>query len=75
MHREALALLRIETVTQLTGLSRSQIYKLVALGAFPRPVPMGKDSKRRAWVHHEVNEWIEFCISLRDSNHHLNSDT
>ena len=37
------------------GFGKSEIYRLIAEGAFPRPVPLTE--RRRAWAVHEVEAW------------------
>ncbi len=50
-------LLRISSVCEATGYSRSQIYNLMARNLFPSPIhPLG--SRMSAWVEAEVNGWI-----------------
>jgi prophage regulatory protein len=50
-------LLRLRAVQDLVGLSRSEIYRRMALGLFPRSVPIG--SRARAWLSDEIARWIE----------------
>lgn len=54
-------LLRIKTVMDMTGKSRSSIYADIACGRFPRPVHIGARSV--AWLLSEVDNWIEDKIS------------
>ena len=49
-----LVLLRIETVTELTGLSRSRIYELIAAG----DLPSIKIGASRRVVATELRDWI-----------------
>ena len=58
-------LLRLPQVKQAVGLSRSEIYRLIALGRFPRPVPLG--DRARAWHSDEVSAWIQSRIDARDA--------
>ena len=51
--------LRLKEVADVTGLSRSQIYALVARGEFPRQRKLGKRSS--GWRESEVTVWIEGC--------------
>lgn len=51
------ALLRLSSVKQSTGLSRSSIYALEAAGQFPKRVSIGPRSV--AWRESEVQAWIE----------------
>ncbi len=57
-------LLKLKTVMDMTGVSRSYIYALAQQGAFPKPVKLTERSS--AWVAAEVEEWIESRIALRD---------
>jgi prophage regulatory protein len=56
---------RLPTVIQVTGLSRSTIYRMVASGAFPAPVQVGL--RAVAWRWAEVDRWSE-------SRHSANAD-
>jgi prophage regulatory protein len=57
-------LLRLPKVLELTGLSRSELYRQVGAGRFPKPVPISE--RLRAWDHSEVQEWIRARRSERD---------
>jgi prophage regulatory protein len=46
---------RLPTVIQATGLGRSTIYRLVASGAFPRPVHLGP--RAVAWRWSDLEQW------------------
>ena len=48
--------LRRPAVQDLTGLSRSTIYDLMAKGAFPRPVRL--TAKAVAWPESAIAEWL-----------------
>lgn len=49
-------LLRMVDVRACTGVSASQVYRLIAAGDFPQPVKLyGKAS---AWPESEVQAWI-----------------
>ncbi len=56
-----LAILRRPKVEQLTGLSRSEIYRREARGDFPKRVSLGARSV--GWVADEVYQFIEQRIS------------
>ena len=49
-------LIRLEEVLSYTGLSRSELYRQIQVGIFPRPVKVGKRAVR--WRESEVEEWI-----------------
>ncbi|HGW5373309.1 helix-turn-helix transcriptional regulator [Pseudomonas aeruginosa] len=49
-------LIRMPAVRARIGLSKSQIYRLIGLGEFPAPVPLG--AKAVAWRADQVDAWI-----------------
>ena len=49
--------LRIDDITQITGLSLATVYRLVEKDRFPRPRRIG--DRAVAWVHSEVEEWAD----------------
>lgn len=57
-------LIRLNDVSQATGLRRSTIYKYMAEGTFPKAVALG--GCRVAWVEQEVQDWIAERIEVRD---------
>jgi prophage regulatory protein len=59
-----LSLLRLPRVRTYTGLSRSEIYRRVSAGTFPKPVKLGE--RASAWPSHEITAWIESRIAARD---------
>ena len=50
-------LLRIRQVEEITGLSRSSIYRLMQDGEFPRPVKVGPAAVR--WRVSAITAWLE----------------
>lgn len=60
-----LALERLPQIKARTGLSRSEIYRRIALGAFPAPIKLGL--RASAWSKHEVDAWIAQRIAERDA--------
>ncbi|MDO8330302.1 MAG: AlpA family transcriptional regulator [Fluviicoccus sp.] len=48
---------------EATGLGRSSIYKFIAQGTFPKPVPLGE--RAVGWVDQEIEEWISSRIAER----------
>lgn len=57
-------IMRLKEVMDATGLGRSYIYKLIADGVFPKPVPLG--ARATGWVSDEVEFWILERIGERD---------
>lgn len=60
-----LILERLPQVKARTGLSRSEIYRRIAMGDFPAPVKLGQ--RASAWSKHEVDAWISQRIAERDA--------
>ena len=50
-------LMRRPDVQNVTGLSRSTIYAMMAEGTFPKPVKLGK--RAVAWREADVKAWLE----------------
>ena len=53
------ALLKIKTVTAVTGLSESSIRRKVAAGQFPQPIKDGTRCTR--WVAGAVSTWLQLA--------------
>lgn len=64
--RKLRRLMRRKKVEEVTGLSRSTIYEMMAAGKFPRPVSLG-ESAAKGWIEDEVAEWVDLAIARRDS--------
>ncbi len=50
-------ILRIRTVLNRTGLSRSTLYRKIADGSFPRQLKIGEHSA--GWKESAINRWID----------------
>ena len=59
-------LIRIRSVINLTGLSKSYIYELCKKGLFPKSLQLVPGGTSVAWVEGEINEWIDARIQQRD---------
>jgi prophage regulatory protein len=59
-------LIKLPEVLKLTGLSRSEIYRLEGTSPpkFPKRVPLSERST--AWVEAEVLEWVRTKIAARE---------
>ena len=55
-------MLRLPEVVNRTALSRSQIYRLIELGTFPKQVALGERSA--GWVEEEVDGWLRARIEM-----------
>jgi prophage regulatory protein len=49
-------MLRLPDVLRKTGLSRSQIYRLIAQGVFPSQIQLGE--RACAWIEAEIDQWL-----------------
>ena len=59
-------LIRIKSVVNLTGLSKSYIYDLCKKGLFPANLQLVPGGTSVTWVAEEVQNWIEERIEERD---------
>lgn len=57
-------LIRCPEVLSRLGVSKTHLYRLIASGAFPRPIPLGRQVV--AWLDSEVDSWIEQQRDKRD---------
>ncbi len=57
-------IIRLKQVIDATGLARSTIYKYIAEGIFPKPVPLG--DRCVGWLENEIQGWIMARIEERD---------
>lgn len=58
-------LLRLPQVKARTGLSRSELYRRMAMGTFPSPIKIG--TRASAWSSIEIGSWIAERIADRDA--------
>lgn len=56
-------LYRMRDLPSITGLSRSELYRRIDAGRFPRPVPLG--IRAVAWRSAEVLRWLEDPLSYQ----------
>ncbi|EGV19074.1 helix-turn-helix transcriptional regulator [Thiocapsa marina] len=56
--------LRLRTVLERTGYSRSGLYARIAAGLFPRPIALG--ARASAWPEHEIDAVIAALIRTID---------
>jgi prophage regulatory protein len=59
-------LIRIKSVVDLTGLSKSYIYDLCKKGVFPRSIQLVPGGTSVAWVQSEILQWIDSRINDRN---------
>jgi prophage regulatory protein len=59
-------LIRIRSVIESTGLSKSYIYALSNRDLFPKSVALVPGGSSVAWVESEIMDWIDSRIEERD---------
>ncbi|MGH8434219.1 MAG: helix-turn-helix transcriptional regulator [Pseudomonas sp.] len=57
-------IIRLKEVIDSTGLAGSTIYKYIAEGTFPKPIPLG--GRCVGWLESEVHDWILARVEERD---------
>ena len=63
-------ILRIEEVLDITGLSRSSLYRRINDGTFPAPLLLGGDASRAVgWLESEVIAWIASRPRAAEASH------
>ena len=55
------SLIRLPDVIQLTSISRTQIYRLIAAAAFPKQHRLSH--KFAAWEESEIAAWVEALVA------------
>jgi len=58
-------ILRLPSVRERTGLSRSSIYLRISEGRFPKPISLGE--RAVGWLESEITEWLNRRI---EASHH-----
>jgi len=56
--------LKIKQVAAEINVSVPQVYKLVSLGRFPKPIKLGE--RGSGWLRIEIDAWLESKIEERD---------
>ena len=54
-------IIRLETVCQMTGLSKASIYKQVGLGQFPKGIKLTQ--RAAGWDEEAIAAWIDAKLS------------
>lgn len=63
MEQAAIRLEKIASVCGRIGISRSELYRRLQSGSFPRPVQLG--TRAVAWDSREVDGYIESLLAAR----------
>jgi len=62
---EEVRLFRLPNVREVVGLSRSEIYRLIALKQFPSPIPLS--GRTVAWPSDVIQDWVRQRIETRQA--------
>jgi len=54
-------IVRLPTVKEITGLSRSSIYLRMSKGEFPQSISLG--DRAIGWLESDIEQWLEQCIA------------
>lgn len=55
--------LRLKSVQDTTGLSRSSIYLMMRDGRFPKSISLG--ARSIGWLESDIQSWIESRMSMK----------
>lgn len=58
-------LIRLRRVQQITGKSRSDIYRLIRAGRFPAPIPKEQGERASLWLLSEVVAYVLARVAQR----------
>ena len=56
--------LKVKQVATEINVSVPQIYKLVSMGRFPKPIKLGE--RGSGWLTSEIDAWLQSRVDLRD---------
>tara|TARA_R110000823_G_scaffold37097_1_gene100951 strand:- start:580 stop:780 length:201 start_codon:yes stop_codon:yes gene_type:complete len=56
--------LKVKQVATEINVSVPQIYKLVSLGRFPKPIKLGE--RGSGWLTSEIDAWLQSRVDARD---------
>ena len=58
--------LKAKQVAEEINVSVPQIYKLVSLGRFPKPIKLGE--RGSGWLTSEIDAWLQSRVDVRDED-------
>ena len=58
-------ILRLRTIKEWTGLSRSTIYLMMKTGSFPKSISLGARSV--GWLESDIQAWVDSRIATRNA--------
>ena len=57
-------ILKAKQVAEEINVSVPQIYRLVSIGSFPKPIKLGE--RGSGWLITEIDAWLQSRVDLRD---------
>ena len=57
-------ILKVKQVAAEINVSVAQVYKLVSLGRFPKPIKLGE--RGSGWLTTEIDAWLQSRVDARD---------
>ena len=57
-------ILKVKQVAEEINVSVAQVYKLVSLGRFPKPIKLGE--RGSGWLRTEIDAWLQSRVDARD---------
>ena len=57
-------ILKVKQVAEEINVSVPQVYKLVSLGRFPKPIKLGE--RGSGWLITEIDAWLQSRVDARD---------
>ncbi len=58
-------IIRLPEVIERTALSRSTIYNMMQIGAFPKSIPIG--ARAVGWLEEDIEVWITNAVMMSKS--------
>jgi prophage regulatory protein len=56
--------LKVKQVAEEINVSVPQVYRLVSIGSFPKPIKLGE--RGSGWLITEIDAWLQSRVDLRD---------
>ena len=56
--------LKVKQVAEEINVSVPQVYRLVSIGSFPKPIKLGE--RGSGWLLSEIDAWLQSRVDLRD---------
>ena len=57
-------ILKVKEVAEEINVSVPQVYKLVSIGRFPKPIKLGE--RGSGWLITEIDAWLQSRVDARD---------